>query len=83
MIQYDWIILTARHFTVHWVLQGGMKKAIALPSLPWMPEGFFSVVCGEIQRPSRDRGGAIEKKKPSGCGSYKPHFHSTDFELGR
>ena len=48
-----------------------------MPSLPWVPEGFFfrseaAIVSGEAAIVIHAR----EKKKPSGRGSYKSHFHA-------
>ena len=40
------------------------KSRSFLQNIPWVPEGFFSVVCCETERRSRDRGVAREKRDP-------------------
>jgi len=46
--------------------------------IPWVPEGFFPLLFAvKIERRSRDRD--EREKKPSGHGSYEPHFHEYRF----
>ena len=61
------------------LLFGGEKRLpqirLSRRLLPWVPEGFFlfgAEFRGEAANASRE---ASERKKPSGRGSYKPHFH--------
>ena len=48
--------------------------------LPWVPEGFFVLFCGDSERRSNE---GVKKKHPLVTASTNLTFMITEFELGR